>query len=76
LAKISSDADAVPALIESLEDQEIAEMWKLACDDFSGAIGGPATAGREVLVALTTCPVDEIQEAAEQAISAMDRRPS
>jgi HEAT repeat protein len=75
LAKIASDADAVPALIEILEDEELADQWSLACDCLA-AIGAPAAPAREILTALTIIPIDEIRDAAQLAIAAFDRQAS
>jgi len=35
LAKIASDAEAVPTLIEIPEDKEVAEMWELGCESLA-----------------------------------------
>ena len=75
LAKVASDADAVPTLIEVLQDPELADAWKSACDALA-AVGKAAAAARNVLMALAACPDDEIQKAAELAVAAIDREPS
>jgi len=72
LAKIASDADAVPALIEILEDDELADIWNVACDSIA-VIGPAAGASRNHLMALAACPIDEVQAAAKLAIEAIDR---
>jgi HEAT repeat protein len=75
LGKIASDANAVPALIEILEDDGMTDAWQAACEALA-AIGAPAAAIREHLMALATCPVDEVRQAAELAVAAIDRPPS
>ena len=72
LGKIASEADAVPVLIEILEDNVLTDAWRAACKALA-AIGAPATASREHLTALKTCPIEEIQRATEMALAAIDR---
>jgi HEAT repeat protein len=75
LGKVASDADAVPALIEILEDEGLTDAWQAACEALA-AIGAPAAASREHLMALATCPIDKVRQAAELAVAAIDRPPS
>jgi HEAT repeat protein len=75
LATIASDAQAVPILMEVLDDEGLADMWQQACDAL-GAIGTSAGAARDRLATLATYPIDEIRQAAELALAAIDRPPS
>jgi hypothetical protein len=75
LATIASDAEAVPILMEVLDDEGLADMWQQACDAL-GAIGTSAGAARDRLATLATYPIDEIRQAAELALAAIDRSPS
>jgi HEAT repeat protein len=75
LAEIAGDPDAVPALTEALEDDELVEIWYVACQALA-SIGPAALPARGLLVDLCACPVDEIQEVAKRAIAAIDRKPS
>jgi HEAT repeat protein len=75
LGMVASDADVVPVLIEILEDDGVTDAWQAACEALA-AIGAPAAASREHLVALASCPIDEIRQAAEVALAAINRPPS
>jgi HEAT repeat protein len=75
LGNVAGDADAIPAPVELLEDDELADAWRAACEALA-AIGAPAAASRQHLAALTSCPVDEIRQAAELAVAAIGRAQS
>lgn len=61
--------------MEVLDDEDFADMWQQACDALS-AIGTSAGAARNRLATLATYLVNEIRQAAELALVAIDRPPS
>ncbi len=75
LAEIASDPETVPVLIAALEDDEMVEIWDVACNALA-SIGSAALSARDLLIDLCSVPVDEIRDAAKRAVAAIDRKHS
>jgi HEAT repeat protein len=73
LAEIASAPEAVPTLISALENDEMIRIWDVVCNALA-SIGPAASPARNLLIDLCGVPVDEIQNAAKQAIVAIDRK--
>lgn len=73
LAEIASDPNVVPELMETLENDEMLQIWDVVCNALA-SIGPAASPSRNLLIGVCAVPVDEIQDAAKRAVAAIDRK--